>query len=191
MRASLWGSAKDPVNKRNYGPGQHGRTPSRRVSNFNRQNAAQRAFRSYYNIGKRQFSNIFYRAYKGKGNTNDNLVALLERRLVSVLYRSGLVPTIFAAKQVVSHKHVTVNDEVVNISSYTLKEGDVVKMRQKSLKIPFVANPVQGASDAPGYLEVDSEKKSVKLLVYPKFSDVPYPAIMEPNLVTEYFSSKI
>ena len=85
MRASLWGSAKDPVNKRNYGPGQHGRNPSRRVSNFNRQNAAQRAFRSYYNIGKRQFSNIFYRAYKGKGNTNDNLVAVIQ--LVLAFYQ--------------------------------------------------------------------------------------------------------
>lgn len=191
MKASLWGSQKDPVHKRNYGPGQHGRSPIKKISDFYKQNAAQRAFRTYYVIGKKQFSNIFAKAYRGKGNTNDNLVSLLERRLSSILYRSGMVPTIFAARQLVSHKHVTVNNRIVNVCSFELKEGDVVQIRDRAASIPCVSGALGSSNEHPHYLEVDKEKRSVKLLVSPKFSDVPYPAVMEPNLVTEYFSSKM
>lgn len=191
MKASLWGSQKDPVHKRNYGPGQHGRAPVKKISDFYKQNAAQRAFRTYYVIGKKQFANIFGKAYRGKGNTNDNLISLLEKRISSVLYRSGMVPTIFAARQLVSHKHVTVNGSVVNICSFTLREGDTIQIRERAANIPCVVSALGSNIDCPHYLELNKEKRMVKLLVSPKLADVPYPVVMEPNLVTEYFSSKM
>lgn len=191
MRAPLWGSAKDPVHKRNYGPGQHGKNPPRKISDFYKQNAAQRAFRAYYNISKKQFAGIFSKAYKAPGNTNDNLIALLERRLSAALYHSGLVPTIFAAKQLVSHKHITVNNRIINISSYSLKEGDVVSIRERAFTIPCVQQAQEKRAEIPHYLSVSHDKKLFKFLSMPKFNDVPYPVIMEPNLVTQYFSTKV
>ena len=192
MKVALWGSDKDPVHKRNYGPGQHGRIPLRKVSDFYKQNFAQRAFRTYYNISKKQFTGIFKKAYRASGNTNDNLITLLERRLSSVLYHSRLVPTIFSAKQLISHKHVTVNGEIVNIASYLLKENDVVAVRSRAKDIPFIKQAEENNhKEVPYYLSTDHDKKTVKLLNFPKFADVPYPVLMEPNLVTEYFSSKM
>lgn len=191
---SLHGLQKDAVNKRNYRPGQHGKMPPRKISDFSKQNTAQVVLRSYYVIGKKPFSRVFYKAYKAKGNTADNLVSLLEKRLSSVLFHSRLVPTIYAARQLISHKHVTVNGKVINISSYCLKEGDLVQIRnrEKTRNIPCIGESAQTVnSEPPHYLQVNSEEKSVRLLTSPKFADVPYPIVMEPNLVIEYFSSKV
>jgi small subunit ribosomal protein S4 len=190
---SLHGLQKDAVNKRNYRPGQHGKMPPKKISDFSKQNTAQIVLRSYYVIGKKPFSRIFYKAYKTKGNTTDNLVSLLEKRLSSVLFHSRLVPTIYSARQLISHKHVLVNDKVINISSYCLKEGDKVQIRDrtKTKNIPFIGESAPSNGEAPHYLQVNHDDKSVKLLTSPKFADVPYPIVMEPNLVIEYFSSKV
>jgi small subunit ribosomal protein S4 len=128
---NLWGRAKDPVNKRKYPPGQHGILGFKRLSDFGKQFAAHKKFKFYYAISSKQLRRIFLDAYNRKGYTADNFIGILESRLSSVLYHSGLVPTIYSAKQLISHEHVTVNDEVVNISSYRVKPGDIVKIRER------------------------------------------------------------
>lgn len=187
--SSLWGSAKDPVHKRNYRPGQNGRTAIKKFSDFGRQSTAHKCFKTYYAMGGKQFSRIFHSAYKAKGNTGNNLIALLETRISSVLFHANLVTSIFAAKQLVSHKHVIVNGSVVNVNNYHIKEGDLVELRDRVKNIPCVTLAVDAANKrSPAYLHVDYEKRSVKLIRVPEFVDVPYATVMEPHLVIEYYS---
>ncbi|CAH57912.1 30S ribosomal protein S4 [Ehrlichia ruminantium] len=189
LGVSLWGRSKDPFNTRNYPPGQHGNMGYKKPSDFGKQFGAHKKFKFYYAISSKQMRNMFLKAYKKKGDTGDNFVGLLESMLSSVLYNSGLVPTIFSARQLISHKHVLVNGKVVNISSYSVKPGDTIKLREKAVNLP----PVLAAIDAqeqkvPDYLEVDVKERSVKYLRVPKYYEVPYPANMEVNLVIEFYS---
>lgn len=186
---NLWGRAKDPVNKRKYPPGQHGILGFKRLSDFGKQFAAHKKFKFYYAISSKQLRRIFLDAYNRKGYTADNFIGILESRLSSVLYHSGLVPTIYSAKQLISHEHVTVNDEVVNISSYRVKPGDIVKIRERAVKIPIVVEAAEKQErKAPDYLETNSKEHSVKFLRVPQYSEVPYSADMEVNLVVEFYS---
>lgn len=189
INASLWGRPKDPVHKRNYPPGQHGRTSNRRSSDFGKQGLAQRCIKHYYAVKERHFSRLYKMAYKLKGHTVDNLVGLLESRLSAVVYNSGLVPTIFAAKQLVAHRHVTVNDKIVNISSYRVKIGDIVEIRDRAKNLTLVTSAIETKErDVPDYVEVDANKRTVRLIRVPKYSEVPYPAQMNLHLIIEFYS---
>lgn len=188
---NLWGRAKDPVEVKNYVPGQHGPSGKRRVvSDYGKQLAAKQKLKKYYgNITEKQFRKIYTDAMRKRGDTSENLIGLLEMRLDTVVYRAKFVPTVFSARQFISHKHVLVNGKKVNIASYTLSEGDVITLKEKSRQIPMVM--VAGESperDIPDYLEVDAKKGTAKVLRIPKPAEVPYPIIMEPTLVVEFYS---
>ncbi len=186
---NLWGRPKSPVNRRDYGPGQHGQR-RRRPSDFGTQLAAKQKLRGYYgNITEKQFHNIYVEATRKRGDTSENLIGLLERRLDAVVYRMKFVPTVFAARQFVNHGHVTVNGGRVNIPSYRVKEGEVVEVKEKSRQMALVLEASELAErDVPDYIDVDHTKMRGTFVRTPKFADVPYPVMMEPNLVIEFYS---
>ncbi len=190
LGASLWGQAKDPFTKRNSRPGQHGAASKGRTSDYGIQLRAKQRMKFYYgNISEKQFFNTFTLASKMKGDVSENFIGMLESRLDAVVYRANFVPTVFAARQFVSHKHVTVNGKVVNIASYRLKVGDVVQVREKSRKLTIVLEAQQKMErDVPSYLLLDKDALSVKFTAKPAFSEVPYPVEMQPSLVTEFYS---
>lgn len=190
LGASLWGQAKDPFVKRNYKPGQHGAAPKGRTSDYGNQLRAKQRMKFYYgNISEKQFFNLFQLASKSKGDVSENFVSLLESRLDAIVYRANFVPTVFAARQFVNHKHVTVNGKVVNIPSYRVKIGDIVQVREKSRKLTIVMESLQKMErDIPTYLQLDKDACSIKLTTKPAFSEVPYPVEMQPHFITEYYS---
>jgi small subunit ribosomal protein S4 len=190
MGENIWGRPKSPVNKREYGPGQHGQRRKQKLSDFGTQLRAKQKLKGYYgDLTEKQFKKIYVEAARVKGDTGENLVGLLERRLDAVVYRAKFVPTIFAARQFVNHGHVMVNGQRVNIASYRVKEGDVVEVRQKSKQLAIVLEAIGLAErDTPDYIEVDTSKLTATYVRTPKLGDVPYPVIMEPNLVVEYYA---
>jgi small subunit ribosomal protein S4 len=190
MGENIWGRAKSPVNKREYGPGQHGQRRKNKLSDFGTQLRAKQKLKGYYgDLTEKQFRKIFAEAERVKGDTGEMLVGLLERRLDAVVYRAKLVPTIFAARQFVNHGHVMVNGKRVNIASYRVKEGDVIEVRQKSKQMALVLEAVQLTErDVPDYMEVDHSKMIVTFVRTPSLADVPYPVQMEPNLVVEFYA---
>jgi len=187
---NIWGRPKSPVNTREYGPGQHGQRRRGRPSDFGLQLRAKQKLKSYYgNITEKQFRGIYKEATRMKGDTSEALIGLLERRLDAIVYRAKFVPTVFAARQFVNHGHIKVNGRRVTIPSYRCNEGDVIEVREKSRDMGLVLEAVQSAErDVPDYIDADHSKMSAKLLRIPQFSDVPYPVMMEPNLVIEYYS---
>ncbi|MEZ5753157.1 MAG: 30S ribosomal protein S4 [Paracoccaceae bacterium] len=190
MGENIWGRAKSPVNKREYGPGQHGQRRKNKLSDFGLQLRAKQKLKGYYgDLTEKQFKRIYGEAARVKGDTGENLIGLLERRLDAVVYRAKFVPTIFAARQFVNHGHVTVNGKRVNIASYRVKEGDVVAVRDRSRQMALILEATQSAErDVPDYLEVDHSKLTATFVRAPGLSDVPYPVQMEPNLVVEYYA---
>ena len=190
MGENIWGRAKSPVNKREYGPGQHGQRRKNKLSDFGTQLRAKQKLKGYYgDLTEKQFRKIYGEAERVRGDTGEMLVGLLERRLDAVVYRAKLVPTIFAARQFVNHGHVNVNGKRVNIASYRVKEGDVVEVREKSKPLAILIEVKASAErDVPDYLEVDAGKKIVKFVRTPGLGDVPYPVKMEPNLIVEYYA---
>ena len=190
LKANLWGRPKSPFNARAYPPGQHGQNKKGKPTDFGIQLQAKQKLKAYYgNINERQFRNIYRKALSKKGDTTENLIALLERRLDTVIYRAKFSPTVFAARQLINHCHIRVNKKKVNISSYLVKDTDVVEVREKSKKLNVIDGSIQSKErDIPEYIQMDTKTKSVKLIRVPKFSEVPYPVIMEPNLVIEYYS---
>jgi len=190
MGENIWGRPKSPVNRREYGPGQHGQRRKQKLSDFGTQLRAKQKLKGYYgDLTEKQFKKIYVEAARVKGDTGENLVGLLERRLDAVVYRAKFVPTVFAARQFVNHGHVTVNGKRVNIASYRVSEGDVVELRQKSKQIALVLEAVGlPERDVPDYIEADHSKMTAKFVRTPKLGDVPYPVVMEPNLVVEYFA---
>jgi small subunit ribosomal protein S4 len=188
--ASLWGRAKDPVNARAYKPGQHGPNSRKKMSDFGLQLQEKQKLKGYYgSIGERQFRKIYQEAARRKGDTSENLIGLLESRLDAFVYRTGMVPTVFAARQFVSHGHVKVNGRRVNIGSYRLKAGDVVEVREKSKQLTILQDALQqGERQAPEYIEFDTKALSAKFVRIPTLAEVPYPVVMQPNLVVEYYS---
>jgi small subunit ribosomal protein S4 len=190
MGENIWGRPKSPVNKREYGPGQHGQRRKNKLSDFGTQLRAKQKLKGYYgDLTEKQFKRIYAEAARVTGDTGENLIGLLERRLDAVVYRAKFVPTVFAARQFVNHGHVTVNGKRVNIASYRVKEGDVVEVRQKSKQMALVLEAVALTErDVPDYLDVDHNKMTATFVRQPTLGDVPYPVQMEPNLVVEYYA---
>jgi len=190
LKANLWGRPKSPFNSRAYPPGQHGQSRKGKPTDYGIQLQAKQKLKSYYgNINERQFRNIYRKALSKRGDTTENLIAILESRLDTIVYRSKLAPTVFAARQLINHGHVRVNKKRVNISSYTVKESEVIEVKEKSKKLNVIDGSLQSKErDVPEYIQLDNKNKSVKLVRVPKFAEVPYPVIMEPKLVIEYYS---
>mgnify|MGYP002718221280 CR=1 FL=1 len=190
MGENIWGRAKSPVNKREYGPGQHGQRRKSKVSDFGLQLKAKQKLKGYYgNITEKQFAKTYAEAARRKGNTSENLIGLLEARLDAVVYRAKFVPTVWAARQFVSHGHVLVNGKRVNIPSYQVREGDTVEVAERSKNHPHMLESVQHPErDVPEYLAFDHRGLKAQFVRTPKLQDVPYPVQMEPNLVIEYYS---
>ena len=188
---NLWGRPKSPVNRRAYGPGQHGQRRKSKVSDFGLQLRAKQKLKGYYgNITEKQFQRTYDEAARRKGNTSENLISLLESRLDAVVYRAKFVPTPFAARQFVNHGHVLVNGKRVNIASYRVKAGDLVSVRERSRSMALVLEAAQSAErDTPDYIEVDTKQLTAKFIRAPELAEVPYAVKMEPNLVVEYYAS--
>ena len=191
MGENLWGRPKSPVNKRSYGPGQHGQRRKQKTSDFGLQLKAKQKLKGYYgNITEKQFLRTYEEANRRKGNTSENLIALLETRLDAFIYRSKFVPTVWAARQFVNHGHVTVNGKRVNIPSYRVKPDDVIEVRERSRNMALVLEALQSPErDIPDYIELDAKGQKARLIRLPELAEVPYPVKMEPNLVIEYYSS--
>ena len=191
LGVNLWGKPKSPFNSRAYPPGQHGQAGvKRKTSDYGIQLKAKQKLKAYYgNINERQFRNIYKKASMQKGDTSENLIGLLERRLDAVVYRAKLSTTIFSARQLINHGHVKVNGKKVNISSYQLKEEETIEIRDKSKQLAFIDIALANKErDIPEYIQLDEKNKKVKFVRTPKFEEVPYPIVMEPNLVIEYYS---
>ena len=190
LKSNLWGRPKSPFNSRAYPPGQHGQNKRGKPTDFGIQLQAKQKLKAYYgNINERQFRNIYRKALAKRGDTTENLIALLESRLDTVIYRAKFATTVFSARQIINHGHIRVNKKRVNISSYLVKDSDLIEVREKSKKLAFIDNSLQSKErDVPEYIQLDNDKKTAKLVRIPKFSEVPYPVIMEPSLVIESYS---
>ena len=190
MGQNIWGRPKSPVNRREYGPGQHGQRRKSKLSDFGVQLKAKQKLRGYYgNISERQFRGIYDEAIRMKGDSGAHMIGLLERRLDAIIFRAKFVPTVFAARQFVNHGHVLVNGKRVNIASYRVKVGDVVSVRERSRNMALVLEAIQsGERDVPDYIEVDGKGLSAKFIRTPDLAEVPYPVKMEPNLIVEFYS---
>ena len=190
MGENIWGRPKSPVNRREYGPGQHGQRRKAKLSDFGIQLRAKQKLKGYYgDLTEKQFRRIFTEAERIRGDTGERLVGLLESRLDAVIYRAKFVPTMFAARQFINHGHILVNGRKVNIASYRVSEGDTIEVREKSKQIPLVLEAVALAErDVPEYVSADHSKMAATFVRIPAVSDVPYPVIMEPNLVVEFYA---
>jgi small subunit ribosomal protein S4 len=189
LAVNLWGRANDTFLKKNYRPGQHG-TALKRETTYGTQLKAKQKLKKYYsNMTETQFKNIFLKAKKEKGNSVENFVGMLERRLDAVIYRANFVPTFYAARQVINHRHVLVNDRIVNIASYMVKPGDVIEIKPSSRTIPLIAESIARMErEIPVYIDLKASDFSVKYNAVPKLADIPYPVEMEVNLVVEFYS---
>jgi len=190
LTENIWGRPKSPLNKRQSRPGQHGERRVSKLSDFGQQLRAKQKLKGYYaNLSERQFHRLYVEASRAKGSTSEHLIGLLERRLDALVYRAKFVPTVFAARQFVSHGHVTVNGRRVTIPSYRVRINDVVEVKEKARQLPLVLEAIKSAErDVPDYVDVDQNKLTAKLVRVPVLSDVPYPVTMEPNLVVEFYS---
>lgn len=190
MGQNIWGRPKSPVNRREYGPGQHGQRRKGKLSDYGVQLRAKQKLKGYYgDISEKQFRGIYQEAIRLKGDSGAHLIGLLERRLDAVVYRAKFVPTIFAARQFINHGHIKVNGRRVNIPSARVKVGDVVEVKEASKQLPLV---LEGAAlaerDVPDYIEADHSKMTAKFVRVPLPNEVPYPVMMEPHLVVEFYS---
>ena len=189
LGVNLWGRPKSPFNRREDPPGMHGRR-RRKPSDFGTQLMAKQKLKGYYgNIGEKRFRRYYEDAARRRGDTGENLIEALERRLDAVIYRMKFVPTVFAARQFVSHGHIRVNGKRVNVPSYAVRDGDTIEVKDKSRELPLVLEASGSVErDVPDYMDVDLDKLKGTFIRAPKVADVPYPAQMEPNLVIEYYS---
>jgi small subunit ribosomal protein S4 len=190
MGENIWGRPKSPVNRREYGPGQHGQRRKGKLSDYGVQLRAKQKLRGYYgNISEKQFRGIYDEAIRMRGDSGANMIGLLERRLDAVIFRAKFVPTVFAARQFINHGHVKVNGRRVNIPSYRVKVGDTIEVKESSKQLAIVLEAAQLTErDVPDYIEADHGKMAAKLARIPLISDVPYAVQMEPHLVVEYYS---
>jgi small subunit ribosomal protein S4 len=190
MGENIWGRPKSPVNKRSYGPGQHGQRRARKLSDYGTQLQAKQKLKGYYgNITERQFRKYYHEAARRQGDTGENMIGLLECRLDAVVYRAKFVPTPFAARQLVNHGHVKVNGRRVTIPSFQVKETDTIELTAKARDMALVIDASKSAErDVPDYVNADHSKMTAKLLRTPKLSDVPYASQMQPHLIVEFYS---
>ena len=189
LQVNLWGRAKSPINTRETGPGQHG-ARRKKPSDYGVQLMAKQKLKGYYgNISERQFRKYYAEALRRKGDNGENLIGILESRLDAIVYRMKFVPTVFAARQFVSHGHMTVNGKRVTIPSYMVQVGDAIAVRSKSKELAVLKEASESAErDVPDYIEIDHSKFTGALKRVPGLKDVPYPVQMEPNLVIEFYS---
>lgn len=190
MGENIWGRPRSPVNRRDYGPGEHGQRRAGKLSDFGIQLRAKQKLKGYYgNITEKQFRRTYKEADRLKGDTSENLIGLLERRLDAVVYRAKFAPTVFAVRQLIGHGHIKVNGVRVNIPSYRCKVGDVIEVKESSRQIQPVLEGISSPErDVPEYIEADHNKLTAKFVRVPALADVPYPVTMEPNLVVEFYS---
>jgi small subunit ribosomal protein S4 len=190
MGENIWGRNKSPIGKRNYGPGQHGQRKSRKLSDYGTQLHAKQKLKGYYgNITERQFRRYYEEASRKTGDTGEQMIGLLERRLDAVMFRAKFAPTPFASRQLVSHGHVTVNGKRITIPSYLVKEGDLIELKSKAKDMALVLESVKNPErEVPDYIEADHDKMTAKFLRTPKLGDVPYAVQMQPSLVVEFYS---
>ena len=189
MQVNMWGRAKSPINKREYGPGQHGQR-RKKPSDYGVQLMAKQKLKGYYgNVSERQFRKYYAEAMRRKGDSSQNLIGILESRLDAIIYRMKFVPTVFAARQMVSHGHVKVNGKRVTVASMVIKVGDLLELRPKAREMAVVKEAIESPErDVPEYIDVDHTKHTGGLKRIPSLTDVPYPVQMEPNLVIEFYS---
>ena len=189
LGTSLWGRAKSPFNKREYGPGQHGQAHSK-PTDYGVQLRAKQRLKGYYgNVSEKQLRKYYAEAIRRKGDSSENLVGILESRLDAVVYRMKFVPTVFAARQFVNHGHILVNGKKVNIPSYLVKVGDVIEVNGKAKDMALVIEAMASAErNVPDYLTVDEKNMSGTMTRVPVLADIPYACQMEPNLVVEFYS---
>lgn len=186
---SLWGQAKDPVHSKNYPPGESGVHGFKKKSDFGKQFAMHKKFKYYYHLSSKQMKRAFHSAYSRPGDTGDNFIGIMESRLCTVVYRSGLAPTIFAARQLIVHKHIIVNGRVVNIPSYSVGKDDEVKIIGKMCSSQMILNNVSSPDlQIPDYLSTDAKTLSTVFVRVPKYVDVPYPSPMTVKLLIEFYS---
>jgi small subunit ribosomal protein S4 len=187
---NIWGRPKSPLNKRESRPGQHGERRQGKLSDYGQQLRAKQKLKGYYgNIGERKFNRMYQEARRFKGSTSEHLIGLLERRLDAIVYRAKFVPTVFAARQFVSHGHIKVNGRRVNIASYRCRVGDLIEVGEKGKQMALLLGAIKSAEcDVPDYIEADHSKMTARLLRVPGLGEVPFPVQMEPNLVVEYYS---
>ena len=190
LKVNLWGRPKSPFNSRNYPPGQHGKSRRGKLSDYGTQLEAKQKMKFYYgNMNERQFRNVYRKAIQKRGNTSEHLVAFLESRLDTVIYRAKFAITVFSARQLINHGHIKVNGKKVSIPSYMVKAEDSIEVKEKSKEIANITGALTSKErEVPEYIQMDEKNKKAKLIRIPKFSDIPYPTIMEPNLVIEYYS---
>lgn len=182
----IYGSDKY-YEKRNFPPGQHGLMKKRKkTSEYGMQLQEKQKAKYTYGILERQFRNTFEKASRKKGITGEILLQLIESRLDNLVYRFGIAPTRAAARQLVSHCHITVNGEVVNIPSYMVKVGDVVSVRERSKSLEVITNSVAGHSNGFPWLEWDAAKLSGKFMNYPERADIP--ENINEQLIVELYS---
>ena len=190
LKVNLWGRPKSPFNSRNYPPGQHGKNKRGKLSDYGTQLEAKQKMKFYYgNMNERQFRNVYRKAIKQKGNTTENLVGFLERRLDTVTYRAKFAMTVFSARQLINHGHIRVNGKKVDIPSYLTKADDTIEIRDKSKDLTIIISSLDSKErEVPDYIQFDGKNKKAKFVRVPKFAEIPYPTIMEPSLVIEYYS---
>ena len=189
FKEAIFGPDK-ALERKAYGPGQHGQGRKGKLSDYGTQLQAKQKLKAYYgNINERQFRNIYKKAVMLKGDTGENLIGLLERRLDAVIYRAKFATTVFSSRQLINHGHVRVNGKKVNIGSYIVKEEDSIEIRDKSKQLAIIDIALASKErETPEYIQMDEKNKKVKFVRTPKFEEVPYPIVMEPNLVIEYYS---
>ena len=189
MGENIWGRPNSPVNRRSYGPGQHGQRRKSKVSDFGLQLRAKQKLKGYYgDVTEKQFRRTYDEASRMKGDTGQNLIGLLEQRLDMIVYRAKFAPTIFAARQIVNHGHIRVNGQKCNIASRRVLPGDIVSLGEKAKEMALVAEAQSlPERDIPDYVAPDGTEK-ITFTRVPKLDEVPYPVTMEPNLVVEFYS---
>jgi len=189
LGVNLWGRPKSPISKRDYGPGQHGQR-RKKPTDFGTQLMAKQKLKGYYgNVGEKQFHKYYEEAVRRKGDTSENLVELLERRLDAVCYRMKFGITPFACRQFISHGHVLVNGARVNIPSYQVRDNDYIEVAEKSKQLAMLLDASQNAErEIPEYMQVDHRAMKGQFIRAPKLADIPFPIQMEPNLVVEFYS---
>ena len=187
MGENVFGRPKSPFNKREYGPGQHGQR-RKKPTDFGVQLMAKQKLKGYYaNLSERQFHKVYDEAVRMTGDSSENLIGLLERRLDMVVYRAKFAPTIWAARQIVSHGHIRVNGVKCNIASRRVNVGDEISLGSKAQEMALVLEAQSLAErDVPDYVSQDGAK--VTFVRVPTLDEVPYPVKMEPNLVVEFYS---
>jgi len=182
----ICGSPKCPALKRPYPPGQHGRGPRRKLSEYGRQLLEKQKLKAIYGVSERYLRNLFRKAARYRGRTGELVLQLLETRLDNIVYRLGLAPTLPAARQLVTHGHVTVDGRKVDIPSYQVQPGQVVGLREKSRNLDLVVATLEAGPPSVPYVEVDKENRSGKLLRMPNREEIPVK--VNETLIVEFYA---